>query len=229
MTFAAEGYAVLPGPLTGAPLAVVRETVVEAVARVDPGEVRIGSTSARVHGILGRAPALGALLDHAPLLEAAGAIVGGPFRMSSCHGRSLMPGASAEVLHQDVATGVEAWPLAGFILMLDPFTERNGATRFVPGSRDRAELPEVHLRPYPREVSACGAAGSLIVFDGSTWHGHGANATADWRHSVQGAFIPRAAAPAVDFERDLPAEIWRGLSTNAQLLLSRPCPDRNSR
>jgi ectoine hydroxylase-related dioxygenase (phytanoyl-CoA dioxygenase family) len=54
-------------------------------------------------------------------------------------------------------------------------------------------------------VKACGAAGSLIVFDGSTWHGHGANATAGWRHSVQGAFIPRAAAPAVRL-RALPAE-----------------------
>ena len=219
------GFEVLPGPLAEPALVATRDVIVETLARADPGEVRIGSTSARMNGILGRVPALGALLDHAPLLAAAGTIIGGPFRLSSLHSRSLKPGAVAEALHQDVATGAEAWPLAGFILMLDPFTGQNGATRFAPGSRGLAEPPGGH----PAEVTACGSAGSLIVFDGSTWHGHGANATAAWRHSVQGAFIPRSAAPAVDFERNLPAQVWQGLSAEARHLLARPCSDRNSR
>jgi ectoine hydroxylase-related dioxygenase (phytanoyl-CoA dioxygenase family) len=94
-----------------------------------------------MNGILGRVPALGALLDHARLLEAAGDIVGGPFRLSSFHSRSLKPGAAEERLHQDVATGAEAWPLAGFILMLDPFTAQNGATRFVPGHATSRSFP----------------------------------------------------------------------------------------
>ena len=74
MTIAAEGYAVLPGPLAESTLVVAREAVVAAVAGADPDEVHVGSTSVRVNGILERVPALGALLEHAPLLEAAGAI-----------------------------------------------------------------------------------------------------------------------------------------------------------
>ena len=219
MTIAAAGFAVLPEPLGRAVLDTARDAVAEAVAGADPDEVHVGSTSVRVNGILGRVPALAALLDHAPLLDAVAAIVGGPFRLSSFHARSVMPGAPPQALHQDVTTGAEAWPLAGFILMLDRFTERNGATRFVPGSRDLGELPQGQLHHHPAEAHACGAAGSLIVFDGTTWHGHGANATATWRHSVQGAFIPHTAKPAVDFGQCLSPEVWRGLPSRVRSLL----------
>lgn len=219
MTIARAGFAVLPRALPDAVLASVREAVVEAVARAIPGEVHVGSTSVRVNGILGQVPALAALLNHPPLLDAAASIVGGPYRLSSLHARSVKPGAGAQALHQDVATGAEAWPLAGFILMLDPFTLRSGATRFVPGSRDLAGLPAVQRHHRQRAVHACGAAGSLIVFDGSTWHGHGANTTGGWRHSVQGAFIPRAATPTVDFGLALPAAGRDALSARALQVL----------
>jgi hypothetical protein len=49
------------------------------------------------------------------------------------------------------------------------------------------------------QVLACGPAGSLLIFDGSTWHGHSANVSGGSRRSVQGAFIPRARHAAVDW------------------------------
>jgi ectoine hydroxylase-related dioxygenase (phytanoyl-CoA dioxygenase family) len=166
---------------------------------------------------------LGALLDHAPLLELAFAIIGGPYRLSSIHARNVRPGAGAQPLHRDVEPGDEAWPLAGFILMIDAFTELNGATRFVSGSGGLAELATADSEAELQLSVAYGPAGSLIVFDGSTWHGHGANATNAWRRSVQGAFIPATATPAVDFRGGLPPEVWRGMPPNARSLLS-PLP-----
>ena len=41
------------------------------------------------------------------------------------------------------------------------------------------------------QVSACGPAGSVVIFNGSVWHGHGANQTSEPRRSIQGAFIRR--------------------------------------
>ncbi len=218
MAIGVAGYAVLCGPLADAGLIAARQAVANAVACADGAEVHTGSTSVRVNGILDRVPELGALLDHEALLDAAREIIGGAFRLSSFHSRSVRPGARSQALHQDVAPDDEAWPLAGFILMLDPFTERNGATRFLPGSRGLAEFSEAGSKGHPTET-ACGRAGSLIVFDGSMWHGHGPNTTASWRHSVQGAFIPRSARPSVDFERVLSREAVRGLSPAARGLL----------
>jgi ectoine hydroxylase-related dioxygenase (phytanoyl-CoA dioxygenase family) len=186
---AAEGFAVLRGPF-GADLPAAIETARTAIASASPSEVHNGSTTSRVNGILERAPSLAALLDYPALLEIARSICGGRFRLSSFHARGVRPGAPGQRLHQDVETGAEGWPLTGFIWMIDAFTKTNGATRFVPGSSVIRSLPKWLLTSHPDEVAACGMAGSLIVYDGSMWHGHGPNVPPQWRWSVQGAFVP---------------------------------------
>lgn len=76
--------------------------------------------------------------------------------------------------------------MIGFILMIDEFTPKNGATRFLPGSEGMEALPAAY-----NLVPACGAAGSVIVFNGAVWHGHGENETDQPRRSIQGAYIRR--------------------------------------
>ena len=44
---------------------------------------------------------------------------------------------------------------------------------------------------YEGQVSACGPAGSVVIYNGSVWHGHGMNQTREPRRSIQGAYIPR--------------------------------------
>lgn len=63
---------------------------------------------------------------------------------------------------------------------LTDFTVENGATRLVPGTHraDRA------AQPYGEPVEVVHAvmkAGSVLVFDGSIWHGGGANRTSERR------------------------------------------------
>ena len=109
----------------------------------------------------------------------------------------------AQELHVDVRRESPDWPLLGFILMIDEFRPENGATRFVPGSHRWSNNPE-DVIPDPRskhddQVFACGPPGSLIAFNGSTWHGHSENISSGPRRSLQGAFIPRTGHAATDF------------------------------
>jgi ectoine hydroxylase-related dioxygenase (phytanoyl-CoA dioxygenase family) len=46
---------------------------------------------------------------------------------------------------------------------------------------------------YEGQQLACGQAGSMIVYNGSIWHGFTANQSAQPRRSIQGAFIRREA------------------------------------
>jgi ectoine hydroxylase-related dioxygenase (phytanoyl-CoA dioxygenase family) len=110
--------------------------------------------------------------------------------------------------------------------MVDDFRPDNGATRFVPGSHRWSGTPEGTMSDvraaHEAEVLACGAAGSLLVFNGSAWHGHTAN-TSNWpRRSIQGAFIPRGGRAATDFAARMQPETRTRLSSLAHTVLALP-------
>jgi len=183
------GFIVVPGPIAAAALPALIQAYDVAITT---GNARHGSTSVRVG--LSAHRCFDAVCAWPLLSEAGRRLIGQEFKLSAFHARSLRPGAAAEPLHRDVAPGADGWPLLGFILMIDAFTPANGATRFLPLSQRMTEAP-------PEEIAceaACGRAGSVILFDGSLWHGHGANGTERWRRSIQGALIPRGATSAVD-------------------------------
>jgi ectoine hydroxylase-related dioxygenase (phytanoyl-CoA dioxygenase family) len=149
---------------------------------ITPGaQIKRGRTSTR----WGRLVALEAfyrICSHTPLLSAASERIGGPMKLSSFFARTLLPNVAAEPPHQDVAPGVDGYPLFGFIFMVDEFWFENGAARFIAGSRPLADAVA---------CDACGRAGSMLIFDGTTRHGHGASRTDSPRRSIQNAFIPQ--------------------------------------
>ena len=112
--------------------------------------------------------------------------------------------------------------MVGLILMVDPFRPDNGATRFVPGSHRRqqepAEVVADCFASHPGEVLACGPAGSVVLFDASTWHGHTANTSSAPRRSLQATFIPRSGRPATDFLERMQPETFARLSPVARYL-----------
>ena len=77
--------------------------------------------------------------------------------------------------------------MLGYIFMVDEFRPENGATCFLPRSQGAKNQPET----VDGLVQACGPAGSMIVYNRSIWHGHGANLTDRPRRSIQGAYIRR--------------------------------------
>jgi ectoine hydroxylase-related dioxygenase (phytanoyl-CoA dioxygenase family) len=197
-----SGFVVSPGPFAGGRLARLAQAYDEAVAGADPADVSAGSTTTRVHDFVNRGPEFDELYVYRPVLEACCRVIGRPFKLSSLLARTLRPHSPAQALHVDFKADAGGWPMVGFIFMVDDFRRENGATRFVPGSHKWPTTPgeavEDPASNHEGEVLACGASGSVILYNGSVWHGHAANRSGGPRRSIQGAYIRREEKSAVD-------------------------------
>jgi hypothetical protein len=218
-----SGFVLIPHAVAPERLKCLVAAYNAAVASADDDDVRHGSTSTKVIDFVNRGGAFDEVYMFPALLRACRSVIGGPFKLSSFLSRSLRPGSAAQELHADVRRDSPGWPLVGFILMIDEFRPDNGATRFVPGSHRWVGLPEHDLADvhadHPQQVLACGPAGSLLVFNGSTWHGHTANRSDRPRRSLQGAFIPRGGSAATDFGARMQRETLERLTPLARHIL----------
>lgn len=200
-----SGFAIIPGLVTD--LAVKRlshayDEAVNQAARLKNDNFRIGSTTTRVHDLVNRGVEFDPLYVYPPVLVACCRVIGRPFKLSSLLARTLRPRVDQQTLHVDCKADREGWPMVGFIVMMDDFTIDNGATRFVPGSHRWPTVPEEVMKnptaDHEDQVAACGPAGSVIVYNGSVWHGHMANASDAPRRSIQGAYIRRDAGTTMN-------------------------------
>lgn len=178
----------IPGLVPAAELSELAKCYDKVVVNAEPADVAIGSTTNRVSDLVNRGPVFDCLYLYPPLLKACTDVIQQPYKLSVLHARTLRPHTVAQKLHVDFPADAEGWPMVGFIFMVDDFREDNGATLFVPGSQGVASAPA-----SAEPLAACGLAGSMIVFNGSVWHGHGPNRTDIPRRSIQGAFIRRSA------------------------------------
>jgi hypothetical protein len=218
-----DGFIVIPGPAIPGGIDALSEAYDRAVATADSADVRVAS-STRVTDFVSRSPQFDGIYVFPPLLAACCLVIGQPFKLSGTRARTLEPGAPIESLHVDVKPRADGWPIVGFILMVDAFHAENGATRFVPGShaqlRDPSESSIEQTGARKNEVLACGAAGSLLVFNGSVWHGHTANRSQRSRRSLQGHFIPRHAQSSVDHTKRMTPEMLGRIGDTAKYVLA---------
>jgi hypothetical protein len=223
-TLEETGFVVLPGPFSVEQLNIIADVYDAEVQAAVGDDIRVGATSTRVVDFVNRGPLFDPLYVYPPLLDAAAQIVGPSFKLSTLNAKTLRPGASVLDIHVDVESSSKDWPLLGFILMIDTFTPEHGATRFVPGSHRWSDPPkDDRIQDHARQlVSACGTAGSLLMFDGSTWHGQGLNCSDRPRRSLQGAFIPRGGQAGTDFHRRMTSETHSRLGPIALHVLGIP-------
>jgi hypothetical protein len=219
-----RGFVVLPGLVPSDGVERLTNAYAAAVASAIADDVKIGSTSTRVSDFVNRGAEFDALYVFPPLLEACCLVINRPFKLSSLHARTVRPCTPAQDLHVDVRRDSADWPLLGFILMVDEFRPDNGATRFVPGSHRWPGTPADSISDlraeHAAQVLACGCAGSLLIFNGSAWHGHAANRSSGPRRSIQGAFIPRDGRAGTDFAVSMRPETRARLGPVARQVLA---------
>lgn len=219
------GFVIIPSLIAPDRLARLSTAYDSAFAVASVGDVRVGKTTTRLHDFVNRGSEFDELYICQPLLKACCHVIGRPFKLSSMLGRTLHPNAQAQGLHIDFKQDEERFPLVSFIWMVDEFRSDNGATQFVPDSHNWSEVPyeltNDHLAEYENQiVTACGQAGSVIIFNGSVLHGHSANTTSAPRRSIQGAFIPRDAQAGTDFSTRLRSGTLARISSLTKYVLA---------
>jgi ectoine hydroxylase-related dioxygenase (phytanoyl-CoA dioxygenase family) len=71
----------------------------------------------------------------------------------------------------------------GATILLDDFTEENGATWYLPNSHSLRDQPE-EAYFYANAQRVIAPAGSVWFFNARVWHAGGNNATNRWRHAL---------------------------------------------
>ena len=217
-----QGYLIVRGVMEAEWLAELR-TVTERLLKEEGadagGEFRKEAGSDRLANLVDKGECFQRLVSHPLLLEAAEAVLGPDWKLSSLNYRAALPGAkSLQPLHCDMGLVPDALGNAVFnsIWMLDDFTPENGPTRFVPGSHKSGVLPQSVLAdanaPHPEEMVGLGTAGDVILTNAHMWHGGTANRTASPRRSLHGFYV-RGDQPQQQYQkRLLRAETVAGLS-----------------
>jgi ectoine hydroxylase-related dioxygenase (phytanoyl-CoA dioxygenase family) len=154
-------------------------------------------------------------------------VLGPDIKLSSLHARSVPPhGAGAQPLHTDMGAVADErgfW-VCNSVWMLDDFTAENGATRVVPGSHRRRQLPKDvladPLADCPGQVVVTGRAGTVAVINAHVWHGGTANCTGTSRTALH-AFYCRRDKPQQQYQKKLlRPEVQRALSPQQRHLLA---------
>lgn len=111
----------------------------------------------------------------------------GPTSIVYAYTSSTLPAAGtnhSNRIHVDAPRVIPDYPTnIGLIIALTDFTDANGATRFLPGSFERQDVPTSAEFERDSEV-VYPRAGDMIVFNARTWHSGGVNTTGGPRHAV---------------------------------------------
>jgi len=71
----------------------------------------------------------------------------------------------------------------GATILLDDFTEENGATWFLPNSQERLDAP-TEKEFYNNALRLIEKAGAIWFFNARIWHAGGSNLSSKWRHAI---------------------------------------------
>lgn len=136
-----------------------------------------GHHTIRIYNLLARDRLFEQVPVHAAVLPVVEGVLDAGCLVSSLSSISIDPGETAQPLHADdtLLNMLRPHPalVCNSMWALTDFTTENGATRVVPGSHKAAEKPEFGAR-YD-SIAAEMAKGSVLIWNGSLWHGGGAN------------------------------------------------------
>ncbi len=125
-----------------------------------------------------------ACIAHPQVMQVVRHFLGGSARLGEACTKWVKPKAPQGVIHTDSTHDLpERLPATPWMInsmwMMTDFTVDNGATVVVPFShRTRQRQTQLDIsQSHP--VPICGQRGSVLLWQGATWHGQGANTSQD--------------------------------------------------
>jgi ectoine hydroxylase-related dioxygenase (phytanoyl-CoA dioxygenase family) len=184
-----DGYAVLEdvieADLVGALLETIDRVMVDADIPFGPNAF-LGFRTRRIFNLLARDPLFARVPVHPAVLPIVERVLDEQCLLSSLTAIEMQPGQDAQPLHADDGSIALPRPHPTVVCValwaLTDFDHANGATRLVPGSHRRERRPAKGAQEDFVEAEM--PAGSVLLYDGSLWHGGGANASDDRRVGV---------------------------------------------
>lgn len=197
-----EGYVVVPDVLSAESLARIHEQLDPYLQGEYPGRNDFeGFQSERVYALLDKAPAVAELVAHPRTLALIDQVLQPNYLLSACLAIQLHPGETAQAWHYDDTFITLPKPRDSYsvstIWAIDDFTADNGATEVLPGSHRWDATPVSGDRDDGVVVEM--AAGSVVVFLGTTLHRGGANRSAGRRLAITPQYCAPWARPQETF------------------------------
>jgi ectoine hydroxylase-related dioxygenase (phytanoyl-CoA dioxygenase family) len=179
-----------------------------------------GSHTVRIYNLLVHGARYEAIPVHPGVLPVVEGVLDAGCLVSSLSSISIDPGETAQPIHADDQVIPLAKPhvptVCNTMWALTDFTEANGATRLVPGSH-LADNPDLFATydTVPAEM----AAGSVLVWHGSLWHGGGANVSDERRVGVAMNYCAGFIRQQENQQLGIPREIAQGFSSRLRQLV----------
>lgn len=210
-----KGFAVVSGMIPEERISALKAELNQAIEAESVKHHRPGT---RDYGMLVACPLYGphllALADFKPLFKPFEWILGESCIMWVYTSSSIPPGEGnyAARIHVDRPHFIPGYTEGlGCLILLDDFTEANGATWVLPASHLQKDEPsEEHF--YKESVRIVAPAGSVFYFQLRLWHAGGINHSSHWRHALGIGMIRPYIKQRIDLPRALAGKDLSGLS-----------------
>jgi ectoine hydroxylase-related dioxygenase (phytanoyl-CoA dioxygenase family) len=182
-----------------------------------------GLHTLRVYNLLARDRVFEKVPVHDAVLPIVEKVLDQGCLVSSLSSITILPGERAQPIHADdqlIPLPKPHVPLVcNSMWALTDFTEANGATRLVPRTHRADGNPELTLDENAHTtVSAVMKRGSVLVWNGSLWHGGGANATTERRIGLAMNYCVGWMRQQENQQLGIPLEVAKGFSPRLRKL-----------
>jgi ectoine hydroxylase-related dioxygenase (phytanoyl-CoA dioxygenase family) len=180
-----------------------------------------GCATLRVYNLLAHGRIWERVPVHPAILPLAERVLDPGLLVSSLSSIDIGSGETAQPIHADDQLIPIPKPhppvVCNTMWALTDFTEANGATRLVPGSHLADASPE-YGRHYD-SIAAEMRRGSVLVWNGSLWHGGGGNRTGERRVGIAMNYCAGYIRQQENQQLGIPPEVARGFSPRLQRLV----------
>ena len=221
---AAQGYTIVEGVLDGGEIAALRARVLEledTLGIAPAPNIFEGQKTLRIYNLLARGELFERLAEHDGVLPIVEGVLGRGFLVSSLSSIDILPGETAQPMHADDQLIPLPRPhvpiVCNTMWAITDFRADNGATRVVPATHRAAEVPQP-FGDLDGTVVAEMPAGSVLVYNGSLWHGGGANTSGERRIGVAMNYCAGWIRQQENQQLGIPLDVARRFSTRLRKL-----------